>query len=302
MGCPKVQCGCWTGFQEAGKPCGAGFLQIAPDHLGSARVAPRSRPNLFVGGFDALLLDIPGTDVKMLIQERRVTMRTHIVIAWIVVSFLFAAMVGVAGVAYNRWDAMEQEKAKSIAQAKRNKEETARLKTPDDRQQKVPLETQERLRQKQKADVEEKAKLEAAKPREPAARELLQRGRELIRSKNSALAELTFGKALLACGDSKEDQLLKAELYLRYADLREKSANADKYDYSLGGIGKLKPGQIIWHDPSRDNAEAILKSQGKNFTDTVEMRNAIQFDHWELDSGRKLVMKRKIPKLPSESE
>jgi DNA-directed RNA polymerase subunit RPC12/RpoP len=72
------------------------------------------------------------------------------------------------------------------------------------------------------AELQPASKKEPEKPKEPSIQDLIEKGRGFCRTRELLLAEATFTKALMACGPSKDDQLLKVEIYLRifYARLR----------------------------------------------------------------------------------
>jgi hypothetical protein len=131
------------------------------------------------------------------------------------------------------------------------------------------------------ADVPKRAE----KPKEVSAADLRDKGRDYVRTREYSLAEAIFTKALLICGESKEGQLLKAELYLRVAFVRE-TVEANKRVDPLrpvgGGAkkGELKP---RWYDiESRSHARKIMVVQGINERGIINKIIEINKDHRSL--------------------
>jgi hypothetical protein len=142
------------------------------------------------------------------------------------------------------------------------------------------------LAEKVRKDLEESSRLNLPTERqapanEPTAPELLEKGRELCRTKEFALAETSFSNAMLKCGDATEDELLKAELYLRLAIVREAIQNMNRYSDPFSP-GKIKKGESksAWVDDiSRAQFRKIMLDQGKTKQEISVKHLAITQDH-----------------------
>ena len=109
-----------------------------------------------------------------------------------------------------------------------------------------------------------------AQEKDTDARELLAKSKEFIKSREFSLSEATLTKALLACGDTKYDQIFKAELYLWFGRVREFQKNRDKKT-------------DFWTDSaSRASAKRILDSYGYPVTSVQRRASAIQREFYDI--------------------
>jgi hypothetical protein len=110
---------------------------------------------------------------------------------------------------------------------------------------------------------------------EPDAKALMTKGKELIKTQELTLAQSTFDKALLACKD--DEQLLKADLYLWFAMVREFKKAIDR-----------KPKEAEWYDiESRQHFRSILLKEKKTSQEISAKQKEIQLEYRTLTRKKK---------------
>lgn len=150
---------------------------------------------------------------------------------------VFAFMAIIAGaLGYAHYHSQQQPLPKPIfAKDERKKKEPAQTvpEMTDTRETREPeLRQPINVQQMQQDDAPSKLDQALAKPKEPTAKEWLDRGIEASKKRrierprtvreilDLADAESAFMKGIKVCGESREDQLIKAELWLRLSVVR----------------------------------------------------------------------------------